>query len=549
MKSLKKTTFPELENEFLEDVLQQLVNQYKIVQMFFTKNTHTVFSHLIIHIAQNSNADHLQQNKWIQKAKNLYKVDVYILSSEKMHHRYSLGDPFIEFYCHQSKMIYQNQEMKDAFVMPRNWKEFRKKFNTYKKSFYHDHNIYELQSKMQILEGSSNNVFTFYGRLMEYNISYLEELYSGRSLDVMNLDERITRLTEYIPEIQKYFVKNSHNKYYLADLITQAKEAIAQDDTIYKSELYEAISIAEKNLYQLVEKRLEELKKGIRKSLPKSNSSFYEIDEKVKCPIFEIIVETILKSTDIEQIYLFHENKYDNTTTYYLMLIANGVGNEKLSSLNQSLKSKMEGEIDFVLISHSRYWIQTNIYKYQSFFTRILQHKFLLYSSNENHPEFHWEVPHVPCHSDLYFYYKSTRDVGKQFSSFVNQSTTNFQGLDSIFTLFFLSFCRTYIFVKTYYLPHYLCTRSLWQLCLYADINIRKHEYLIEHFWTDFFPYVNKYKTLHHCPSYLNQEKVLQMNIIVEKLMDELDTLVIKSKLLSNIREDETNILSYNVNK
>lgn len=533
MKSLKKTTFPELENEFLEDVLRQLVNQYNIVQMFFTRNTHAVFSYLIIHIDQNSNVDQLQQNKWIQKVKNLYKIDVYIVSSVKLHHRYSLGDPFIEFYCHQSKMIYQNEEMKDAFVMPRNWKKIKKKFNTYEGNFYRDHDIYQSQIKTLISEGCSNHVFTFYGRLMEYNISYLEELYSGRSLDVINLDERITRLTEYIPEIQKYFVKNSQNKYYLTELIIQAKEATTQDDAIYKSELYEAISIAEQNLYNLVEKRLEELKKWIRKYLSKTNSILNEIDEKIKCPILEMTIETVLKSTDTEQIYLFHENKYDDKTTYYLMLIANGVGNEKLSSITQSLKSKVEGKIEFVLISHSRSWIQTNLYKHQSFFTRNLQQEFLLYSSDENHPAFHWEVPHQPYHSDLYFYYRSTKDVAMQFSSIVNNSTTNFQGLDSIFALFFLSFCRTYIFVKTYYLPHHLCAKSLWQLCLYADITIRKHEYLIEHFWTDFFPYVNKHMTSHHSLSSLNGEKVLQMNIIVEKFMKELRDLVVESRLLN----------------
>jgi len=532
MKSLKKTTFPELENEFLEDVLRQLVNQYKIVQMFFTKNTHTVFSYLIIHTDQNSNVDQIRQNKWIHKVKKLYKIDVYIVSSVKLNHRCSLGDPFIELYCHQSKMIYQNEEMKDSFVIPRNWKKFKKKFNTYQGSFFHDYDIYKSQIKTLISEGCSNHVFTSYGKLMEYNISYLEELYSGRSLDVINLDERISRLTEYIPEIQKYFVKNSHNKYYLTDLITQAKEATAQDDAIYKSEFYEAISIAEQNLYQLVERRLEELNKRIRKSLSKKNSSLNEIDEKVKCPILEIIIETILKSTDTEQIYLFHENKYDDKTTYYLMLIANGVGNEKLSSINQSLKSKVEGKIEFVLLSHSRYWIQTNLYKYQSFFTRNLQDKFLLYSSDKNHPAFHWEVPHQPYHSDLYFYYRSTKDVAMQFSSIVNNSTTNFQALDSIFALFFLSFCRTYIFVKTYYIPHYLCVKSLWQLSLYADINLRKQEYLIEHFWTSFFPYVDKHMTLHHSPSSLNGEKVLQMNIIVEKLMKELRNLVVESRLL-----------------
>ena len=119
-----------------------------------------------------------------------------------------------------------------------------------------------------------------------------------------------------------------------------------------------------------------------------------------------------------------------------------------------------------------------------------------------------------------------------QFSSIVNNSTTNFQGLDSIFASFFLSFCRTYIFVKTYYLPHYLCAKSLWQLCLYAEISIRKHEYLIENFWASFFPYVNKHMTLHHSPTSLNGEKVLQMNTIVEKLMKELRNLVVESRLL-----------------
>ena len=392
-----------MENEFLEDVLRQLVNQYKIVQMFFTKNTHSVFSYLIIQTDQNSNVDQIRQSKWIHKVIKLYKIDVYIVSSVKLHRQCSLGDPFIELYCHQSKMIYQNEEMKDSFIIPRNWKKFKKKFNNYQESFYHNYDIYKSQIKTLISEGCSNHVFTSYGKLMEYNISYLEELYSGRCLDVINLDERITRLIGYIPEIQKYFVKNIHNKYYLTDLIIEAKEATAQDDAIYKSELYEAISIAEQNLYQLVEKRLEELKKQIRKSLSKINSSLNEIDEKVKCPIIEITVETIVKSTDTEQIYLFHENKYDNKTTYYLLLIANGVGNEKLSSIKQSLKSKVEGKIDFVFLSHSRCWIQTNLYKYQSFFTPNLQHKFLLYSSDENHPAFHWEVPHQPYHSESIF--------------------------------------------------------------------------------------------------------------------------------------------------
>jgi hypothetical protein len=37
MKTSAKLSFPKLENDFLENILRQLVNQYTIVQLFFTK--------------------------------------------------------------------------------------------------------------------------------------------------------------------------------------------------------------------------------------------------------------------------------------------------------------------------------------------------------------------------------------------------------------------------------------------------------------------------------------------------------------------------------
>lgn len=60
MKTSKKITFPKLENEFLENILRQMVNQHNIIQMFYTKNTSSVFSHLIIHTEKNSDAQELQ---------------------------------------------------------------------------------------------------------------------------------------------------------------------------------------------------------------------------------------------------------------------------------------------------------------------------------------------------------------------------------------------------------------------------------------------------------------------------------------------------------
>ncbi|MFV5684559.1 hypothetical protein ACM55I_03845 [Flavobacterium sp. GB2R13] len=538
MKTLEKLSFPKLENEFLENILRQLVNQHTIIQMFFTRQPSFVFSYLIIHIEKNIDAQELQQNKWVKKVRNLYQIDVYFIYSERLHHRFSLGHPFIEFYCQPSSIIYQNKELENSLIIRRDWKKYKKRFNVFQDHFHHDHDLHKSQIQNLISEGSSNSVFTSYARLIEYDLEYLEDLYLGNKSALLSLDERINNLIEYIPDIQKYFVRHSQNKFYLTDLFVKVKEAIADDEAIYKEEMYEAVGIAEQSLYHFIEERFDELKKLIKKGLFERHDVACQIDKKPEDIILNVAIETILNSVEVEQIYLYHHITYHEKTTYYLMLIAMGIGNEKLKLITQSLKSKIEGKYDFVLLSRSRYWIQTNLYQYQSFFSNIIQGKYLAYSSNKYLPEFHWEIPHNPCHADLHFYYKPTKDIALQFFTIANDTRKNYQGLDSLFTLFFMSFCRTYIFIKTYYLPNYLSNQTLWQLCIYADADMKKYNYLIEQFWTDFFPYLDRYMILHHKLSKLNKEEVDQMNFIVEKLMSELHNLVIECRLLLPFEQD-----------
>lgn len=88
-------------------------------------------------------------------------------------------------------------------------------------------------------------------------------------------------------------------------------------------------------------------------------------------------------------------------------------------------------------------------------------------------------------------------------------------------------------------MPNYLSTQTLWQLCINGDSDIRKYEYLIEQFWTDFFPYLDRHMAIHHKLSKLDKEKVVQMKIIVEKLMYELHNLVVEGGLL-DFKQDET---------
>jgi hypothetical protein len=539
MKTSEKRSFPKLENEYLENILRQLVNQHNIIQMFFTKQPAAVFSYLIIHIEKNSEAQLLQQNKWVKKVRNRYQIDVYIIYSQKLDHRLSLGHPFFKLYCQPCALIFQNEESKNSVMVRQDWKKYKKKFNVFQERFYNDHELHKSQVENLISEGFSNSVFTSYARWIEYDLEYLEELYCGNKSAFPNLDQRINNLIEYIPEIQKYFVRKEYDKFYLTDLFIKAKEASVNDDeAMYKEEMYEAVQIAEQSLYRLIAQRLAELKKQIKKGMSKRKEVVCQMDEKPKDIILSVAIQTILKFDEVEQIYLYHQVTYGEKTTYYMMLIAKGTGNEKIKVITQSLKSKIGEKHDFVLLSHSRYWIQNKLYHHQSFFSKIIQSKYLTYSSSAYHPELHWEAPHNPYHADLYFYYKPTKDIALQFFAIVRNTEENYQGLEYFFALFFMSFCRTYIFVKTYYLPNYLSAQALWQLCSYADHSIRKYNYVIEQFWTDFFPYVDKHMTLHHKLSNLSKEKVNQMNTIVMKLMDELHNVVIENKLLMSFEQD-----------
>lgn len=538
MKTSEKLLFPKLENEFLENILRQLVNQYNVIQMFFTKQPSGLFSCLVIHVEKNADAQELQQIRWVKKVRTLYKIDVCFIYSQKFYHRLSLGHPFFRFYCQTSSLIFPNEESTKGFDPRQDWKKFKKKFNVFQNHFYNDHDLHKSQVQSLISEGSSNSIFTTYGRLIEYDLEYLEELYLGTKSDSLNLDERINNLIEYIPAIQKYFVRKSRNKFYLTGLLAEAKEASADDEEIYKEQMYEAVGIAEQNLFSLIEKRLSKLKALIKKGLFKGNEVSFQIKEESRDITVSMAIETILNSVEVEQIYLYHQTTCYEKTTYYLMLITSGAGNEKLKLISKSLKSKMEGKCDFVLLSHSRYWIQNNLYQYQSFFFKIIKESNLIYSSSQYLPEFHWEMPQNPYHADLYFYYKSTKKSASQYFAIAKNEEENYQGLESLFALFFMSFCRTYIFVKTYYLPNYLSNQILWELCIYADADFRKYNYLIEHFWTDFFPYIDRNTTVRHTLSNLNKEQVFQMNTIIEKLIDVLQNLVVENGLLKKDQLD-----------
>lgn len=238
-------------------------------------------------------------------------------------------------------------------------------------------------------------------------MEYLENLCTGISSTSKNLNERIKNLIPYVPEIQRYFVKQNGKEYYLISVFDKARKAANEDELIYENEIYEAISITENSLYSLIEKRFHEFKKMIKKPPPgvETVQTDFENSTNHKDEILDKAVETIALLEKPEEIYLFHTIVYGENITYYLLIIALNISNERLKEINQSLKRKINDRYDFVLISHDRSWIQKHLYEYQNFFAGIMKSKNRIYSADSYYPELHWENPHNPYHADLEHYY------------------------------------------------------------------------------------------------------------------------------------------------
>ncbi|KQS95203.1 hypothetical protein [Chryseobacterium sp. Leaf394] len=541
MKTPNKSPFSVLANEFLENTLDQLVHDYSIVQIFYKQEKNSKKSHLLISVSKNADAVKLQSKKWVAEVREQYQVYIYFIDYSRLKYQFSKGHPFIEYQCQQSSVIYQNEDSRYSLLRHRLWKKYRKLFCRYEDLFHHDHEIRRVQLERLIAEDSCNSVFTTFEELIEYDLEYLEDLYTGSRMSDIDLNQRINNLIIYIPELKSCFVRKNQQEYFITELFYKAKKAIEEGDIIYDTEMFASLRNIEDSLFTFIEGRFHELKHLIKKQYEKICNAEQNVilpEEYPKDEILDLAINKILTFTEPEQIYSFHKTVYGEITTFYLLLIGKNLNNEKLKSINQSLKSMSGDQYGFLILGHDRYWIQKNLYQYQNFFSYIMQAKYLVYSSDQFHPELHWQMPYHPQHNDLYFHYKITLETALQLNRLLDSGTEIYQGLPNIFSLFFLSFCRSYIFVKTYYLPNYLTSEALWKLCIYADKDIYRHNHLFEQFFTNIFPYIDYNMKVHHQLTKINKEKADQMKMIVEKLMNELRESVIGSKLLDDF---ETN--------
>lgn len=64
--------------------------------------------------------------------------------------------------------------------------------------------------------------------------------------------------------------------------------------------------------------------------------------------------------------------------------------------------------------------------------------------------------------------------------------------------------------------------------------RFKKYNYLLAHFWTDFFPFIKKKMVILHKFSKIEKREVIQIKEIVEKLSAELHNLIVQNELLQD---------------
>ena len=96
MKTQKKSPFSILANEFLENILNQLVHNYSVVQIFYKQEKNSPKSHLLISVSKNADALKLQSKKWFAEVREQYQVYIYFIDYSRLEYQFSKGHPFIE---------------------------------------------------------------------------------------------------------------------------------------------------------------------------------------------------------------------------------------------------------------------------------------------------------------------------------------------------------------------------------------------------------------------------------------------------------------------
>ncbi|WP_158963212.1 hypothetical protein [Myroides fluvii] len=526
---MKTTIFPI--NDFLSNQLKEIITEFpSVLEIYYCSNTIEMTSYLLIHLNNRSDIDIIANRKGIKKLFKNYGIIVLLFDYNALIYKFKHGYPLIELIYQEEHLVYQQEGIDFTKLATRSFKEFNDQYSIYKKRYFQDHDLLSSELNTHKSLDAVSSVFLLYERLFELHLQYLEELYIGHTTSINNLHQRIKAISKFNPEIESLFLKRNEEEYYLIALINRVKEAIEEDREVYYHECFEAFNTIENVLHNFIQDRFQSLKRLIKHPTTIPAIAEVTIELNKQDTFHDIIIERCLNQNQcIEEIYLYKTLILCNQTIYYLFIIGDKFENEQIKNLESRLQDKFNKQTNFVIIAHTKIWIQTELYSSQDFFANIIKKENKIYSSSKYNASLHWLVPHTSLYTDLYYYNSVTNNTAKELLKNLQKLKKNQQCKPSIpylLSLYFMSFCRTYILAHLSYLPNYLSSYSLWLLCVNVNTDLNKYQYLFDKFGSKFFSLLDFYRVLHQRLINFDTEKTEVLIEIITQLQAELKTIV-----------------------
>lgn len=324
-----------LKNELVRNKIFQTLSEFSVLQLHVFQPKNTEHTEVFILMKDAKDAEMLLLRNWVNKAATIDKIKVHISYLHKAAFQLKGGNPFYQYYADRSTLVWLKEGVTKPLKTTHTKKTFRKKLRVFEDKFYHDHDILMREATKYQSHQMFSSAFQTYLSLFEHHVEYLENLYTGWINFDQDLHKRLRQLIRYIPQIQKVFVMENHEKFYMISEMEKSLTAAAGDDEFSVSaDLFAAFKVAETHLYKLVVDRLSEFRRII----------LFKKTSLVIIPAAEVSVDVrlgnaitcLVERLSPEEIYLFHKkesySQADDTPKiiYYFLLIGDSLSHTKI---------------------------------------------------------------------------------------------------------------------------------------------------------------------------------------------------------------------------
>ena len=332
-------------------------------------------------------------------------------------------------------------------------------------SSYEDKSLMLKKMSDEFIKEQQHGAWLFMIKAFANDITYLELMLFGTSLESKTITQRLLILEHFIPEVKKLLVKKNETTYYLIDYLT------TDDDFGFYDEFGKSLKVVQKKLHKLVHQ-------NIKRYTQKYNQfPLLRVEKTSEVFTHELMnhkaLNQLKKFDEVEELFLFHQiTTFNNNQLYehfYVFVVSKQKATKELKTYLQHIEQNPIENVRITSVHHTRYYVQHHTYDYQLFFQKIMNAKNRIYSSGY-HPKIHWYKKRPTYLDGL----KHSYNYNKQgYNNDIKPIFENNEGekyfLKQTLSKFLMNHLQTFIFSEIIYKPRSKNLITLWNLMIFAN--------------------------------------------------------------------------------